>query len=349
MKSELRITAAPVQDWHDWAHSFADLTYRHTWAYGSACAARVGAASEHIVVHDRAGKLLGLADVRVRRMPLVGGGIAYVNGGPLVRRDDAGDRDRLAQVVAALRQRYVHERGLVLRIALPCGPAGWLAEAAAVLESAGFDGVQRGENYRTFMIDLTAPAAGLRAGLARNWRNHLSQSERKPLAIESGTDAELFDTFCGLYVQLLERKRFAVDLDAEFHARLQQQLALDERFVITVARLDGRAVAGHVASSLGDTSVYLLGASTPEGLQSKATYRLQWEVMTRAKDRGFRWYDLGGVDPLTNPGVYSFKAGMGGQAVTVPGPFECRPRAWRAPVALGGERVFRAIRATFQR
>jgi hypothetical protein len=30
------------------------------------------------------------------------------------------------------------------------------------------------------------------------------------------------------------------------------------------------------------------------------------------KENGFRWYDLGGIDPEGNPGVYSFKRGFSG-------------------------------------
>jgi hypothetical protein len=34
---------------------------------------------------------------------------------------------------------------------------------------------------------------------------------------------------------------------------------------------------------------------------------MQW-----LKENGVRWYDLGGIDPDQNPGVYHFKKGMSG-------------------------------------
>ncbi|MEE9432244.1 MAG: hypothetical protein V3V16_14435, partial [Melioribacteraceae bacterium] len=40
------------------------------------------------------------------------------------------------------------------------------------------------------------------------------------------------------------------------------------------------------------------------------------------KSLGKRWYDLGGIDAEENPGVYTFKTGMGGNEVTSIGGFE---------------------------
>jgi hypothetical protein len=34
------------------------------------------------------------------------------------------------------------------------------------------------------------------------------------------------------------------------------------------------------------------------------------------KERGVRWYDLGGIDPEGNPGVYHFKKGFSGMDVS---------------------------------
>ena len=38
-----------------------------------------------------------------------------------------------------------------------------------------------------------------------------------------------------------------------------------------------------------------------------------------------RWYDLGGIDPEENPGVYKFKRGLNGKEVRAAGPHELRP------------------------
>ena len=60
--------------------------------------------------------LLGLADVRIKEIPMSRTGIAYVNSGPLVRRNDQFDAGRLQKVLSALVDEFVRRRKLVLRI-----------------------------------------------------------------------------------------------------------------------------------------------------------------------------------------------------------------------------------------
>ena len=106
---------------------------------------------------------------------------------------------------------------------------------------------------------------------------------------------------------------------------------------------DGVPVAGHVSSALGQSKVFLFGASTPEGNRHKASYLLQWDALTAARSRGMKWYDLGGIDPAENEGVYRFKARMSGIDVTAPGPFELLPNGVRAWVTRAAERVYRLL------
>ena len=71
-------------------------------------------------------------------------------------------------------------------------------------------------------------------------------------------------------------------------------------------------VAGLVASAMGDSAIYLLGATSDAGLNSKGAYLLQWTLIPWLKERGVKSYDLGGIDPEGNPGVYHFKRGLSG-------------------------------------
>ena len=125
---------------------------------------------------------------------------------------------------------------------------------------------------------------------------------------------------------------------------MQKNLAEHERFLVSIVCENEQPVAGHVSSILGDTCVYLLGATNNAGLKNKAAYLAQWSVIQMAKERGCRFYDLGGIDPDKNPGVYHFKKGMGGQDVTVSGPFECSPNGLKRMLVNNGEKVYRFLR-----
>ncbi|MBP7051873.1 MAG: peptidoglycan bridge formation glycyltransferase FemA/FemB family protein [Phycisphaerae bacterium] len=329
--------------WGALAPGFLDYNYRQMWDFGVACADRVGAVSEHVAV-ELEGEIIGLADVRVKRIPALGTGIAYINGGPLVRRNDDSNADRLALCLKSLIQEYAERRGMVLRVMSPVGEAKWDQTQAAVLSNVGFSPCEAVRPYRTFLLDIARPPEEIRRNMAQKWRNGLNQSEKRGLSIRTGTDPALLREFCDLFSRFIDRKGFTVDLTPPFYLAVQEKAPEADRFEINLAEVDGTVVAGHVASLLGDTSVYLLGASSDEGLKAKASYLLQWRAIQSARERGLRWYDLGGIDPEGNPGVYHFKSGLGGQDITAPGPVEYAASGFERAAVRGCERAYRLLR-----
>ena len=169
------------------------------------------------------------------------------------------------------------------------------------------------------------------------------------MTLKSGTNEEFFSVFCNLYKALINRKDFDVDLTPDFYRQVQGSLSEHERFVVSIVYENDRPVAGHVASILGDMCVYLLGATNEAGLQCRAAYLAQWHVIQMARERGCRYYDLGGIDPDNNPGVYHFKKGMGGVDTTVPGPFEYYPGRLKKTLVLRGEQMYRYLKRFMMR
>jgi len=339
------VRRAGREEWIALAAEFADHNYRQCWDYAETLAARSGAAAENVVVL-RGGAPLGLAAVRVKRLPGARTGIAYVTGGPLVRRrDDEFALERLDAVVAALRGEYVDRRRFVLRVAPAIGDERWNAAQRETLLAAGFRPGSHPPPYRTMMVDLGRPLAEIRSGFAKKWRNLLGNAERRGLHVTSGTRPALYDDFAPLFDELVARKAFAVDLGADFYARLQLRLPEAERLHVAIAAVDGKPAAGVVASIHGDTAVYLLGASNELGRSTNAAYLLQWHVIETASALQCRWYDLGGIDPEANPGVHRFKERMGGTDMVAPGPYELAPGRVRGAAVHAAERTFRAVAA----
>lgn len=330
-------------EWCSLVRGFSDHNYRQSWDYAEAMAARAGAVAEHVLVAS-GDQPLGLASVRVKSMP--GTGIAYVSGGPLLRTlDEAGRSSRLDTVLAALVGRYVRERHLVLRVAPTVGEPAWTRDQERAFLSAGFRPAPGVAGYDTIVVDLAPPVEEVRAALASKWRYHLRKAEGADLVLRWGTDASLFDEFRPLFDEFVTRKSFAVELGAEFYGSLQRTLPDHERLYLAIASLDGEPAAGIVLSILGDTAVYLLGASNDAGRRTCAPYLLQWRAINEARARGLRWYDLGGIDRTGNPGVYRFKARTGGIETSAAGPYEIAPGPVRAAAVRTAERVIRTARA----
>ncbi len=308
--------------WIELAHGFADHNFRQCWDFGVRAAARVGAKSEHVALR-RGGEVLAVADVRVRELPVLGGGLALVTGGPLTRIDHRFDPGRYLEAVTALHRHYVGERGCVLRILPPVGPPEWNHALTAGLARLGFEPTDAAHSHRTLLLPVDGEMTEIRKRLNPKWRNHLNRSEREHIEVRVGSDTELLDRFAALFEEFVVRKGFDVGAyDADFYQRVDRDLPESERYTVLLAERGGRLLAGHVTSMLGDTCVSLLAATSPEALTCKASYLIQWRTIEAARERGCVSYDQGGIDPDGNPGVYSFKAGLSGTDVRAAGPVQ---------------------------
>src|SRR5208282_2405952 len=89
---------------------------------------------------------------------------------------------------------------------------------------------------------------------------------------------------------------------------------------------------------------YLLGATRTEGMKSKGAYLLQWTLIKWLKESGFKWYDLGGIDPEGNPGVYHFKRGFSGADVTQINPLVACDSTVSSAIVRSGLAMRRAVR-----
>ena len=117
------------------------------------------------------------------------------------------------------------------------------------------------------------------------------------------------------------RKRYAPSSDIREFGRIQRILPHQQRMYVVICEQEGMPVAGLVGTGMGDSGIYLFGATTEQGMKTKGAYLLQWHMVQWLKRREARRYDLGGINPETNPGVYHFKAGLSGQDVLYLVPF----------------------------
>jgi len=339
MTLAVRIDEIGRNDWASLGRLFADYNFCQCWDYGALLAEKHGAESSHAVVYEDEEAVL-LAECRTKKVPGTGIGIAYSSGGPLWRKADVSKNGIPTEALGLLREAYVAKRRLVLRV----DPRLMGEEGERILGETGFVPSGEESGYRTMVLDLSPDLTELRRGLHQKWRNCLSRSERNGLEIRAGNDLSLLDVFCGLYLDLTTRKRFEVPLGAAFYRRLQALLPEEEKLHVAIAYDGDCPVAGHVASMLGDSCIYVLGASSTKGRETKAAYLLQWHVITEAKRRNLRWYDLGGIDPEGNPGVYRFKSGLGGREVMSRGPFEAVSSSAKRMMLRGAEGCYGYLR-----
>jgi len=263
------------------------------------------------VLRDRAGTV-AMAEVRLRLVPILRCGVAYVFRGPLTMRVAKREIDSFRQTLRALRNEYVCRRRLVLRIHSNLVEE-FDGDALGCFAAEGYQPVQYLGPRQSLMVDLGGDIEIIRSNLDKKWRNCLRKAEKSGLEIVSGTGLAHFDAFIQLYAKMLQRKQFSPTADILRHRQLQQDLPDAYKMTVVLALSAGRPCAGAIYSGLGETAIYLFGATDDEGLHNCASYLAQWHIVTQLQCRGVKYYDLNGVNPTLNPGTFHFKRGLAGK------------------------------------
>jgi hypothetical protein len=317
--------------WRAAAAGFVDRSLMQDWAFGDA-KAETGPWRAERGLFTQNGRVVGAVQAMIREVPWIGGGLVWINRGPLWRTPAGESPDRLGALLEVLRARWARG-GYYLRVAPPlegaCSAPGFVATGTPGWASA--------------RVDLSAPADVLRAGLHQKWRNALNKAERNGPAVSSGV--EFFSDFCDGFARFLADKKFPTSLTPQFLARLQERFPPERRMVAHLAHVGGAPAGGALIARYDDTAEYLAGFATEAGHGHNVGQLLLWRALIAAKDAGVRWFDVGGMDEARTPeGIYHFKAGLGGAPYRLAGEIEycpADPRArlvrWRVRAATGGE------------
>lgn len=321
--------------WHAVLDQFTDGNIYQTLPYE---AVRTSREKISQLVLKRDGVVVAAAQARIMKVPFVKAGIAYVRWGPVWRRRGGQqDPEIFRQAIRALRNEYAVRRGLVIRL-YPALFRDPLSSFPSILGEEGFSHAKDAVD-RTLCLDITRPATELRAGLRSHWKRYLKVAEKGGLEIIEGTDSKLFEEFILLYRQMLDRKQFAEPNDIRQFQAAQERLPEKYKMKIMLCKSGGEMCAGLICSAIGDTGVYLFGATSDAGLKARGAYLLHWRLIEWLKAQGISTYDLHGINPVTNPGTYRFKAdlcGDSGRDVTFLGRFEsCTNFMSQSCVALG--------------
>jgi lipid II:glycine glycyltransferase (peptidoglycan interpeptide bridge formation enzyme) len=330
--------------WYSVLKDFDDASIYQTWAYDEVRAGRDNIS--HLLL-KKDGEVAAAAQARLAKLPVVGAGIAYIRWGPLWRRKSReADVAAFRQAVRALRNEYAGRRGLVLRLR-PLAFHERSPELASILEEEGY-GPGAGAPERTLQLDLTKTVDELRSGMRQHWRRYLKVAEKSDLTVVESSDDALFDDFIGIYRELVSRKAFAEPNDIREFRAIQERLPAALKMKLMLCRENGTLCYGLICSAMGDTAIYLYGATSNAGLKSRGSYLLHWRLIEWLKKAGIRSYDLHGINPVTNPGTYKFKAdlcGSNGADLHFLGPYDACTSVLSYSFVTLGDGLMRAIRS----
>ncbi len=328
--------------WPALLEGFRDASLMQTPSY--AAARWPGTTLERLIV-PRPDGTAAAAQVVIRKLPLVGGGLAYVHFGPMWQpQHSATDYANLESAILCLCAEYVDKRGMLLRVR-PWPTLGHDG-VTPIFEGLGFTR-QVDVSPDRFLVNVALPERDLNRSLHGKWRYNLKRSYRHDLDIVSKETGAGLEPFMDLYREMVARKTFADNSAIAELPAIYADLPDALKPQIWLCYYRGEPIAGAVVSVLGNTAQYLFGASRDQALDVNAGYRLHWTIATALRER-CRWYDLGGDSGSS--GLRQFKSGMVGklgQVAPLPGDFErcSNPRSLAAVrLAMWGRDVYLAAR-----
>jgi hypothetical protein len=308
------------EEWTALVTRFQDQSLMQTWEYGEA-KARTGPWQAVRLAFLQGDLPVGACQAMVRPLPIWRGGLAWINQGPLWRpRGVEGDWALLGKMLAELRTYWVEERRLYLRLALPLELAGGGGD---FLPPLGYAWVPGAGGWASARLDLSPAAEELRTGLSQNWRKQLSRAERQGVTARVGRSPELFERFLENYGEFLGRKGLHPPLTRDFLRELQAQLPEARRLWVCEGWQGTVCLGSLLLAGYGDTSLFLALALSGAGQAAHGGFVIHWQAVLAMKAAGFRWLDLGGVDPQrTPPGILQFKSGLRGKPYQLVGELE---------------------------
>lgn len=302
--------------WDSSLARFADYSPFQTYDWGEYGRAR-GWEVCRWAARDGAGRIVAMAQGWLKRYPL-GFGVVWCEGGPVGEITAWGDG--LRQVIVrttGLRRvycRFRSDRDRHVSDALHLFSQGW-ARSLHPLTS----------NW-SVSLDLRLPEAEQLAAAKRQWRRNLRAAAAATIHIRQWHDPSAEDLFA-VYSAMQQSKK------------LEEQYSLDElrlllhhlghRLVLfRCLNESGRTISLRGCLLIGDRAWDLLAATNEEGREQCASYPLLLALMRHCRDAGVTHYDLGGIDPVRNPGVYRFKRGIGATPLEYLGEWDWAPSAW---------------------
>jgi hypothetical protein len=186
----------------------------------------------------------------------------------------------------------------------------------------------------TLKIRLDHSEDDRREALSFNWRRNLKRSEQHENVVTIESTPSVEDIFA-LYTELESLKGAHVNSWESSRPHVERFLEyFGPRVVIAKCVSEQgllRSLRGAVIT--GGCALDFLAATSYEGRKHYASHATLWALANELARRGVVRYDLGGVDPTLNKGVYDFKHGTGAMEVPYGGEFDAASPALIRSVA----------------
>jgi lipid II:glycine glycyltransferase (peptidoglycan interpeptide bridge formation enzyme) len=252
----------------------------------------------------------------------------YAARGPLLDYASKNIQEQIGAIIKVLSPIAKKEKAIFVRID-PALKAEKFPTIASFKKAHGF------QPDDTIILDITKTEEEILAQMKPKGRYNIGLAKKKGVTVQVEKNVE---AFCKILNETTTRDKFHGH-EKDFYEKMLKTLAVDEKAevyngaglradgsegasaLLYLAKIEGKIIAGIIATFYKDTAIYYYGASSNEHRETMAPYLLQWTAILDAKARGLKHYDFLGVSPagaISHPwaGVTEFKKKFGGEFVS---------------------------------
>lgn len=288
-----------AESWDENLLRFDDFTHTQTYSWGEYRSV-FGWRPCRWVVSGADGEIVAMMQGLLRIYP---GkiGLIWVPGGPV------GD---IQYWNSDLRRTLAETTGLSRLYVRICPTRPYRAEDALALRSLGWQRSAAPLLSGLSMIYSPAQNEELRiASCSRNWRHNLRRADKYGLTYHRWEHPDI-ETMFGIYQSMQDYKNLGQQFSKEDLAAMFDKLG-DHIVLYRCDDENGEPVSLRGCIIFGGKGWDLFAATSVKGRKIYASYGLFWQLMRHCQEMGVGHYDMSGIDPFHNPGVYDFKKGTG--------------------------------------
>ncbi len=313
---QINVSNGP-ENWEELLKVFPDASPFQNYDWGEAYGG-MGWTPVHLGCFEDSGEPFSAALVLTRRLPS-GIGFAWCPGGPArgTYGEELGSLPEAVMRAGKFRGLFIRgrfDKKLDITDSIRLTAEGWSRSIFSM-----------GSNY-SIELDLTRNEEELAAGLSGNWKRNLRKSQKNGLSVEKDLNPDPAE-IRQLYREMEKIKGLAVLCSEDKLSKVFNRNHTN--FIYVACRdKDGKLLGFRSALLQGPKGVDYLAATSVKGRDLRVSFFAMWEMIKFCRSAGVTTLDLGGIDPIENPGVYRFKSGLGGKPVEFLGEWDWAGSNW---------------------
>ena len=175
-----------------------------------------------------------------------------------------------------------------------------------------------GAGYQTILLDISQGEEKIRENLQSKWRNQLRKAEKADLEFHIDDSGSTLSKFLANYRIDREIKSYTNLYPKHLPTYFKCFMRNKAGFLAHIGPLDD-PYASALIFMHGNTAIWQIGWLSDKGRNLCANHLLIYKIIMYLHDNNIANFDLGGVNDAEAAGVKHFKAGTGGQLLSVAG------------------------------